>query len=123
MDITPQLAEGAQRITAYGAGVIKVNQESFDTPLIIHPDRVVVWDNPAIDEAGIDALLGQQLGSLEILLIGAGEQSEFLPPALRMKIREATGAGVEVMDTGAACRTYNVLLAEGRLVAAAVMPV
>ncbi len=123
MDITPKLAEDAQHITGYGAGVIKVNQDNFDAPILISPNKVEPWQKSGLDEAAIDALIGQLDASLEIVLIGSGEQGEFLPPVLRNKIREATGAGVEVMDTGAACRTYNVLLAEGRTVVAAIIPV
>lgn len=121
MDITPALVEGAQRITAYSADFIRVNDEEFTPPIIVQALQVDVWPQPSLSVEGIESLLAL-LGDTEILLIGAGESSAFLPPDLRQLIRAKTWAGVEVMDTGAACRTYNVLLAEGRKVAAALMP-
>lgn len=118
MDITPILAEGAQRITAYGAGAIKINNDSYEHPIVLYPSKVETWAKAAIDETMVE-----QLSPCEIVLIGCGVQAEFVAPSLREKIKQATGAGVEVMDTGAACRTYNVLLAEGRQVVALLMPV
>lgn len=59
---------------------------------------------------------------MEFLLLGSGARMQLLPKALRQGLRDA-GLVVEVMDTGAACRTYNVLLAEGRRVGAALLPV
>ena len=118
MDITPILAKGAQRINAYGAGEFKVNDQSFNHPIIVTPSHVEEWKDAAIDESIIS-----QLSICEILLIGSGVKGEFLPPNLRAKIKEKSKAGVEVMDTGAACRTYNVLLAEGRQVIAFLLPV
>ena len=58
----------------------------------------------------------------EILLIGCGPASALLAPAIRRMLEEA-GLGVEIMDTGAACRTFNVLLSEDRAVAAALIAV
>jgi uncharacterized protein len=60
--------------------------------------------------------------AVELLLFGQGPRMLLVPPALRQGLREA-GIVLEPMDTGAACRTYNVLMAEGRLVAAALIPV
>ncbi len=59
-------------------------------------------------------------GDVEILLLGCGRRMGILPPALRQGLR-ASGIVVDAMDTGAACRTYNVLLAEERRVAAALI--
>jgi len=59
---------------------------------------------------------------VEVLLIGCGPRMVLLPSALRRQIREA-GIGMDAMDTGAACRTYNVLISEGRRAAAALIPV
>ncbi len=59
---------------------------------------------------------------VELLLIGAGTQFAVVPPDLRERFRP-TGIAVDAMDTGAACRTYNVLLAEGRQLAAALIAV
>lgn len=122
MDITPALSESAKRITAYGAGEIRINGEVFITPIIVQETTVAEWQGAGIDEASLLQLVSQ-LSPVEILLIGSGVRGEFLPPALRQQLRAALDCGVEMMDTGAACRTYNVLLAEGRKVAAALLPV
>jgi len=61
-------------------------------------------------------------GAVELLLFGQGARMAPVPPALRQGLREA-GIGLEPMDTGAACRTYNVLAAEGRRIAAALIAV
>lgn len=122
MDITPQLSESAKRITAYGPQMISINAEPYDAPLIVFPERVETWKTPALDEAALMAL-ADTVGQCEILLIGCGQAGEFIAPSLRRALRDKTGAGIEVMDTGAACRTFNVLLAEGReVVAALLMP-
>lgn len=118
MDITPILAEGAQRITAYGAGEFKINNEIYRHAIILHPDKVEKWESPAINQTIIE-----QLPSCEIVLIGCGEKAEFVTAAFRQEVKQATGAGIEVMNTGAACRTYNVLLAEGRQLVALLIPV
>jgi len=61
-------------------------------------------------------------GGVEILLLGCGRRMAMVPSALRARLK-AAGIVVDAMDTGAACRTYSVLLAEGRRVAAALLPV
>ena len=60
--------------------------------------------------------------AVEILLLGSGPKMGLLPSKLRRELRDA-GIVVDVMETGAACRTYNVLLSEDRRVAAALLPV
>ncbi len=89
-------------------------------PLALVPEGVVPWDGlpdlgPFLERAA----------SFDVLLVGMG--AEMAPPPAgfaEMRTRlEAAGAGTEIMATPSACRTYNVLLAEGRRVAAALMPV
>ena len=58
----------------------------------------------------------------ELLVLGCGPRAVFVPPAQRARLK-AAGLGLEVVDTGSACRIYNVLVAEGRRVAAALIPV
>jgi uncharacterized protein len=122
MDITPVLAESAQRITAYGGGVIRVNQEEYKQSIIVKPETVSLWQDAGTAESQL-LKLAAELTDIEVLLIGTGLQGEFVPPAIRNALKDQIGAGIEIMDTGAACRTYNVLLAEGRKVAAALITV
>ena len=79
MDITPVLAEGAQRITAYGDGLIRVNDQDYTAPLLVQITHCSIWENPGLDEPSLTAL-ANRLETTEILLIGTGSQTEFMPP-------------------------------------------
>jgi uncharacterized protein len=67
------------------------------------------------------AVLTQGATPAELLLLGCGVRALLIAPAVRAELK-AAGLALEVMDTGSACRIYNVLLAEGRRVAAALVP-
>jgi uncharacterized protein len=83
-------------------------------------DRVLPWPVAGLDDATPDSLMPVLEGGVEILLIGCGPRMRMVPRPLRDALKAARIA-VEAMDTGAACRTYNMLLLEGRLVAAALL--
>ena len=85
---------------------------------------MVAWDAEGLDDASPDTLgpLFAVEPRVELLLIGAGAGFMRVPPPLKAALGERAIA-VESMDTGAACRTYNVLMAEERRVAAALLPV
>jgi uncharacterized protein len=119
MDITPLVKSNAQIIQSYKNGVFKISGEVYQGAVLVRPDAVTVWDAPDFEQLSVADFSG--IGA-EVLLLGTGEKMRFLSPALRHALREA-GVTVEVMDTAAACRTYNVLLAEGRQVCAALIPV
>jgi len=98
-----------------------VNTVRYQRSLVVLPDRPVkTWDVAGVDALREDDL--EFLGGLgvEIVLLGTGENLRFLHPRLLHSLARAR-VGVEVMDTRAACRTYNILLAEGRKVAAALI--
>jgi uncharacterized protein len=124
MDITPVTPKGKQVITSYGAGQFKISGEVYTSSILVFPDRVTVWDikpNQNISVENLNVVIEEE-GLVELLLIGCGKNQQILPPKIRMALKEV-GIGLEVMDTGAAVRTYNVLLAEGRRVCAALMAV
>lgn len=108
-------------VTAYGAGHVAVNGRQLNRSLLLLPDHLdESWgpeDFAAITAAHFAALLGL---SCDVLLLGTGVRQRFPAPALLRPLIEA-GRGVEIMDTPAACRTYNILVAEGRAVAAALI--
>jgi uncharacterized protein len=111
-------AQDKQLITGYGEGWIEINRVRFSSSMIVMPDSVE--SDFAID--GFDSLTVQhfeQLAGLkpEVVLLGTGKNQRFVHPRLSQALTEA-GIGVECMDTPAACRTYNFLMAEGRQVAA-----
>jgi uncharacterized protein len=107
--------------TGYGDGYVMVNAVRYERSLVVLADRPVeAW---AVGE--VDALREKDLEFLarlgvEIVLLGTGESLRFLHPRLLQSLARAR-VGVEVMDTHAACRTYNILVAEGRKVAAALI--
>ena len=109
------------KILAYAPGQVVVNEETFTRSLVVMPEHLI-RDWPPQEFAAIAAPHFSQLAELrpEILLLGTGARLRFPAPALLAPLYDA-GVGVEVMDTGAACRTYNILMAEGRAVAAALL--
>ena len=113
--------EGRNTVTGYGAGYVTVGSVRYEQSLVVLPDRLIEdWGpKPArpLDQASILALAG--LGA-EIVLIGTGQTLRFPSPEVLRPLIDA-GIGFEVMDSGAACRTYNILLAENRRVAAAIV--
>lgn len=127
VDITPMVTQGVQVVHGYGDGRFRIGDVSHEGPVLIRPEATVAWDVAAdvsIPDLPLDTLapILEAEMRFDILLIGTGARQVFMPPALRGRIREK-GPVAEVMDTGAACRTFNLLLAEGRRVAAALLPV
>lgn len=124
MEITPLIPEGRQIIESYGDGRFRVSGVPLEGSLMVLPTATFPWS--AADVAGITLdSLGPLLSSdppLEILLVGTGKRLVPLHPMLKAQLR-GRGIGADPMDTGAACRTYNVLMAEGRRVAAALLAV
>ena len=107
--------------TGYGIGYVMVNQMRYERSLIILPDRIIEdWPAQTFEQLAVAHF--EQLLSLqpEIVLLGTGASLRFPHPSLT-KVLITAKIGVEVMDTSAACRTYNILTAEGRRVAAALL--
>ena len=123
MDITPLVPEGRHVIESYGADGFRINGERYEGPVMVWPEGVVPWAVSDIASAGIETLDAMFAAEppIEILLLGSGATFEMAPAALRQALG-ARSIALESMDTGAACRTYNVLMAEDRRVAAALIP-
>jgi len=112
--------EGRNSVTAYGPGYVTVSRVRYERSLVVLPDRLIEdWGASAgaVDQSSVAELAG--LGA-EIVIIGTGETLKFPPPEVLRPLIDA-GIGFELMDTPAACRTYNILLAEDRKVAAALV--
>jgi len=125
MDVTPLIPQGKQIIEAYGEGGFRISGRRVEGSVIVFPDKVVAWAPAAGDMRAGDlqpVSAAGQAGSVELLLIGTGARMTQIDRTLRQTLR-ADGVVIEAMDTGAACRTYNVLMAEGRRVAAALIAV
>jgi len=113
--------EGRNTVTGYGTGYVTVSRVRYNRSLIVLPDRLIEnWEVNAagpLDQRSVSALAA--LGA-EIVLIGTGQVLNYPPVEVLRPLIEA-GIGFEVMNTGAACRTYNVLAAENRKVALAIV--
>lgn len=124
MDLTPQIPAGRQVINAYGAGGFRVAGTRYEGSVIIFPWRTLAWPVAAAEEVTLESLqpVPEADPPVELLLLGLGPQIRRVPDALRAALK-ARGIVVEGLDTGAAARTYNVLLGESRRVAAALIAV
>ncbi len=112
---------GENLFTGYGNGYVTVNGQRYHRSLVVTPLQVIE-DRLA---ANFDQLTASHFEFLlefnpQIVLLGTGTVLRFPPPSLTQCLTAAR-IGLEVMDTSAACRTYNVLTAEGRNVAAAIV--
>lgn len=107
----------ATPIDGYGPGFFRVGGTVLKGPVVLTATNSFSWGG--YEDISIAEKLG---GTIDVLLIGTGSTMEFIPAEFR-KTLEAAGVGVEPMASPSACRTFNVLLAEGRRVAAALLPV
>jgi uncharacterized protein len=115
---------GRAPIDAYGNGGFRFAEMSHRGSILCLPSGIHAWPPAGADEidaASLAPVLAEK-DALDLLLLGTGPRQQLPSGALRRAFTEA-GIGLEAMDTGAACRTYNVLLAEGRPVAAALIAV
>jgi uncharacterized protein len=107
--------------TAHGAGYVAVNGERYTHALVVTPEQVLLDWQPqgfdALEQAHFDYFLALDP---EVVLLGTGDKQRFPHPHLTRALG-AKGIGVECMDTPAACRTYNILMAEDRKVVAAIL--
>ena len=114
--------DNANHITAYGEGYVDVRSKRLTGSVLLTRDRVVNdWAPEALHDLKAEYLEGILELQPEVVLLGTGKCQRFPPAAVTAPLVEA-GIGFEIMDTAAACRTYNVLLSEGRRVAAALLP-
>jgi uncharacterized protein len=122
MQLTPLVPAGRQLIERYGPSGFRVTGVIWRGPVLVFPDLTMAWtvaDAAAVTSDTLEPVV--EHGGVQILLIGLGRQTRIIAQDLRDALRQE-GIVIEAMDTGAACRTYNVLMAEDRSVAAALIP-
>src|SRR3989338_6821697 len=113
--------EGNNLITGYGPGWVQINESRHTASLILAPTQVLTpWPGESFEALAAEHFRPAIDLVPEILLLGVGRRLRF-PPAACLKLLIEANIGFEVMDTAAACRTYNILMAEGRNVAAALI--
>ena len=114
-------AENNNLITAYGDGFVDINKQRYTQQLIVLPDKLIL-DWPAKDFKSLTSQDFDTISDLnpEVVLLGTGTTHQFVHPQLTAALT-AKGLAIECMTTDAACRTYNILMSEGRNVAAALI--
>src|SRR5438876_10855896 len=111
----------ANLFTGHGPGYVAVNGQRYEQGLLVLSDQVI----PGWGEAGFERLESADLQGLlefkpEIIVLATGKRIRFPHPRLTAPLM-AAGTGLEVMDTAAACRTFNILIGEDRRVVAAIV--
>ena len=112
-----------QLIRSYGPGRFLISDREWRQPVLVTPFSTTAWSVARAEELTLVSLdaLRAAAAPTELLVLGCGARAIFVPPDLRAALK-AAGLALEVVDTGSACRIYNVLLAESRRVAAALIP-
>jgi len=109
--------DDSKPVDGYGPGFFRIGGQVFEGAICAFPSGVQTWGG--YDD--VDTVLAQR-DNIDVVFVGTGADVAHIPDAFRDPLEEA-GIGVEVMASPAACRTYNVLLSEGRRVALALIPV
>ncbi len=119
------IPDGAPVVRGYSGGVFRIGAERYSGSVMLCPDGVAPWaffgSVSALAMEDLEPVLARAAG-VRVLVIGTGVRTVLIGPELRQELR-VRGVVAECMDTGAACRTWNVLLAEGREAAAVLLPV
>lgn len=125
IDINPVVPQGRQLVQSYGDGRFKISTIDYSGSVLVFPDETQAWNITSASDISIDSLtpITNVADDYDILLIGAGPTFGRLPLELRKALKQEFGLVLEWMDTGAACRTFNVLIGEERRVAAALIAV
>jgi uncharacterized protein len=121
-DLNPRPSAGRQIITGYGGGGFQVAGQRWQGSIMVFADRTVAWPAATVADISVSSLAPVIAARARVVLVGCGKR--FTPPPPRLAEALASdGLALEWMDTGAACRTFNVLLLEDREVAAALLAV
>ncbi len=109
-------------IRGYGKESITVRDKRFSGSVIVFPQEAKAWSATSLEQLAIDdfSCIIDYKDKVDLLLFGSGETHQFLPSDIEFELKKH-GIVVESMTTGAACRTYNTLMSEDRLVAAALL--
>lgn len=123
-DITPVIPAGRQLIQGYGDGHFTIAGTRHQGSVIVLPEKTMSWPitNAADVELSELEIIQDSEHGIEILIFGGGPTTPFVHPDLRDELK-SMGISIEPMNTGAGCRTFNVLLSEDRRVAAALIAV
>lgn len=123
-DVTPSVAAGRQLIQAYGERRFRIAGEVYEGSVLVFAERTVLWQAPEESALAVDHFepVFAAPEKPEILVVGCGARFDAPPKGLRAGLKDK-GLVLEWMDSRAACRTFNVLLTEGRPAAAAILAI
>lgn len=113
-------ASGQNLFTGYGPGYVAINNMRHEKHIVVTADSVTEWNVSGFETLGAAHFESLLALKPEIVILGTGATLRFPRPELA-RLATAAGIGLEVMDSKAACRTYNILIAEGRKVLAAIL--
>jgi uncharacterized protein len=125
MRLEEQAQPGSLLVQAYGEGGFRIGGIRHQGSVLILPDGVRSWPLTSPDQIGLESFEPATAfdAEVDVLLVGCGAAMQPPDPQIARILRETHGIGIDYMDTGAACRTFNVLLLDGRPVAAALIAV
>lgn len=123
MEMTRIAPSDRQHVQKYGPDGFTVSKVAFGGPVIVFPHESLAWsaNKDGLLTTDSFALVMERASALDLCLLGCGRRMMQVPADVRLALKDV-GVNIEPMDTGAACRTFNVLLAEGRAVCAALLP-
>lgn len=119
-------ADGQHLITAYDEKSIAINHQKYTKSLVVTPNALIEnWLDANVNSHGLKSITQEHIAAIcalkpEVVLLGTGQTHQFLHPKHYAPLTEI-GIALECMTTAAACRTYNILMSEGRQVAAALL--
>jgi uncharacterized protein len=124
MEFERLVPQGKQVIQGYRSGGFTVSGARFEGAVLVVPDETLSWSPRSLAELEFASFapLVARSGDLDLVILGTGERFALLPAELRAALSQA-GLNVEPMATPSACRTFNVLIAESRRAAAALLPI
>lgn len=114
--------QGKHVFNSYEKGKVVINGQTYEGALIVTPDEVISWNAQSLEDLTEEHFARLLPWQPEVVLFGSGPALRFIHPKLMAALTNA-GIGVDTMDTQAACRTYNILMAEDRKVLLAMLPI
>jgi uncharacterized protein len=121
MKLTDEKIGGINLVRSYAPGEVRIGETVIRSSCLVKPDQIVSdWRPRTVAELSVADLEAVVAMKPEVIVIGSGPKQEFPAPEVIGAVL-SRGIGCEVMDTGAACRTYNILASEGRTVVAALL--
>ncbi len=121
MPLIEDQIDARYRIQAYGPGSVTINEREYTGSLVVSAERLIEdWPVRCLEDIDDDALACVFEQQPDVVLLGTGATQRFAPMELQRRFADKQ-LGLEIMDTGALCRTFNILLAEDRRVVAMIL--